>query len=501
MDHNDWKYNNRTDSGRDHPNRNHNDWKNDIKNGWKDTGNQIKEMVDTAIHSGNFEHLNNSVSNMVNDTITMVKTNLNSTIPYLNQRQGQASSNSANANSDPKHDFQKQTQNTDSQAQTFHKRAQNFYAQMQNPDNRTERSHTRTQNTNARSQNIKARTQNTNTRTQNTGARMQTFRKQPQSNAGPALYAKNPPGRVAGILMTVFGFLIMVTFLLFVIGFGIAGAVWHLFLIPVAACSVLTVIGLALGICGIRQLALDRRFEQYIFKLRGHISIPVQSLAEQTGKSVEFTARDLKKMIRCHFFYQAHLDEDENYFILSDKAWKDYMAEKEKYAARRKEQEKEKAAEKLSEECQKIMDDGQKYIYHIHTCNDLISNGKISQKLDRMEQVIIRIFEEVRKRPETASDLQQMMDYYLPTTSKLLDAYRDLDSQPIEGENISSTKREISDTLDTLNTAFEKLLDSLFLNRAWDISSDISVLNTVLAQEGLVENDFQKETEIEKYSY
>ena len=90
------------------------------------------------------------------------------------------------------------------------------------------------------------------------------------------------------------------------------------------------------------------------------------------------------------------------------------------------------------------------------------------------------------QRPE----LQKMMNYYLPTTSKLLDAYRELDKQPIAGENISNTKAEIEQTVDTLNVAFEKLLDSLFADRAWDISSDISVLNTMLAQEGLKEDDF-----------
>ena len=83
-----------------------------------------------------------------------------------------------------------------------------------------------------------------------------------------------------------------------------------------------------------------------------------------------------------------------------------------------------------------------------------------------------------------------MMDYYLPTTSKLLDAYRELDKQPVAGDNIRSTKTEIEQTVDTLNVAFEKLLDSLFVDRAWDISSDISVLNTMLAQEGLKEDDF-----------
>jgi 5-bromo-4-chloroindolyl phosphate hydrolysis protein len=85
-----------------------------------------------------------------------------------------------------------------------------------------------------------------------------------------------------------------------------------------------------------------------------------------------------------------------------------------------------------------------------------------------------------------------MMEYYLPTTVKLLEAYAQMDAQPVGGENIVTAKKEIEATLDTLNVAFEKLLDSLFQDTAWDISSDISVLNTMLAQEGLTEDGLKK---------
>ena len=74
----------------------------------------------------------------------------------------------------------------------------------------------------------------------------------------------------------------------------------------------------------------------------------------------------------------------------------------------------------------------------------------------------------------------------------LLEAYEQLDRQPVDGENIQTAKREIEATLDTLNTAFEKLLDDLFQDTMWDVSSDISVLNTMLAQEGLKEDGMKK---------
>ena len=90
------------------------------------------------------------------------------------------------------------------------------------------------------------------------------------------------------------------------------------------------------------------------------------------------------------------------------------------------------------------------------------------------------------------SDLKKLMDYYLPMTIKLLNAYADMDAQPIQGDTIENSKREIETTLDTLNVAFERLLDDLFADTALDVSSDISVLNTLLAQEGLTDDELTK---------
>ena len=106
--------------------------------------------------------------------------------------------------------------------------------------------------------------------------------------------------------------------------------------------------------------------------------------------------------------------------------------------------------------------------------------------------IVRRIFQRAEAHPEIIPDLKKLMDYYLPMTVKLLNAYADMDAQPVQGETITASKREIEATLDTLNLAFEKLLDSVFADTAMDVSSDISVLNTLLAQEGLTEDDFSK---------
>lgn len=77
-------------------------------------------------------------------------------------------------------------------------------------------------------------------------------------------------------------------------------------------------------------------------------------------------------------------------------------------------------------------------------------------------------------------------------TLKLLNAYKELNEQPVQGDNIRNAKNEIEKTLDTINNAFEKLLDDLFEEIALDISTDISVLETLFTQEGLKKDDFKK---------
>ena len=86
--------------------------------------------------------------------------------------------------------------------------------------------------------------------------------------------------------------------------------------------------------------------------------------------------------------------------------------------------------------------------------------------------------------------MERFMEYYLPTTVKLVNAYRDFDSVGSQGANISSAKAEIERTLDTINQAFERLLDDLYQDAALDVATDASVIQTMLKKDGWAESDF-----------
>lgn len=253
----------------------------------------------------------------------------------------------------------------------------------------------------------------------------------------------------------------------------------------------------ALGIYGNTLRKKVNRFRSYVRTLNGKTYVKIEELAKGVRKSPKFVKRDLKKMIKNRMFLEGHLDEEGNYLITSDESYEQYMQTKKASEIQEKEmQEKEQAEQKLrgtlSEEVQEVIKEGEAYLEEIRSCNEAIPGVEISNKMYHLENVILRIFKRVEQHPELISDLHKFMDYYLPTTVKLLKAYEELDKQPVEGENIKTAKQEIENTLDTINEAFENLLDSFFRNTAWDVSTDISVLKTMLAQEGLTGNkDFE----------
>lgn len=136
-----------------------------------------------------------------------------------------------------------------------------------------------------------------------------------------------------------------------------------------------------------------------------------------------------------------------------------------------------------------LIAEGKAYIAEIRAINDRIPDTEeMSDKLYRLEEITKRIFEQVQKDPSKEKDLRKLMNYYLPTTTKLLNAYADLNDQPEAGENIRETKRQIEGSMDVINEAFEKLLDDLFQEQAWDLSSDLNVMKTMMAQDGLTED-------------
>lgn len=251
---------------------------------------------------------------------------------------------------------------------------------------------------------------------------------------------------------------------------------------------------------GIRSLNRASRFRSYRKAIGTKTSCTLEKLAAAVGKSEKFVKREILKMIDRGWFLQGHMDAEQTRLITNHETFRQFehnrlLLEQRQQAAREQRQQQaaweqaQRDARKPSPQVQEVLDKGDAFLAQIRRCNEAIPGQEISAKISRMERIVERIFDRAERHPEIIPDLKKMMDYYLPMTVKLLNAYADMDAQPVQGQNIQSSKQEIEKALDTLNLAFEKLLDSVFADAALDISSDISVLNTLLAQEGLTENE------------
>lgn len=146
--------------------------------------------------------------------------------------------------------------------------------------------------------------------------------------------------------------------------------------------------------------------------------------------------------------------------------------------------------------------DGELAIREMKRLDENIADPGISADIVRLEQVSARIFDEVRTHPEKLPQIRRFLDYYLPTTLKLLNAYDRMSGTGISGENIDTTLAKVEGMMRTIVAAFEKQLDSLYGAEALDISTDITVLENMMAREGLVDSplkaepDEKKETDI-----
>ena len=313
---------------------------------------------------------------------------------------------------------------------------------------------------------------------------------EPKKETLPALYG-NPNGETTkGILQTVFGGILAVAALGLVIPFGVLSIVGSAgFVVGFLAGGAALVGGTALLCSGIGTLAKVSRFKVYLKTLGTKTSVTLERLSRSVGKNERFVRKELQKMIQQGLFLEGHLDNEQKNLITSDETFQEFERSRLELEQRKRSQAVQ-AAKSPDPKIQEVLDKGNAYVKEIRRCNDEIPGEEISAKIDRMEAIVRKIFERAEAHPEVIPDMKKLMDYYLPMTVKLLNAYADMDRQPVQGETIRKSKQEIDATLDTLNAAFEKLLDELFQDAAIDVSSDISVLNTLLAQEGLTGSDF-----------
>lgn len=141
--------------------------------------------------------------------------------------------------------------------------------------------------------------------------------------------------------------------------------------------------------------------------------------------------------------------------------------------------------EKLPPELQSVIYQGKRAIADIRRLNDEIPDERISAQIDLIERLTAQIFDCVRKNPKKLSQIRQFLNYYLPTTIKLMEQYVTLQNQSLKTENITEGMQKIEDLLDKVIIAFQRQLDALFEADVVDITADIRVMEQMMASKGL----------------
>ena len=224
--------------------------------------------------------------------------------------------------------------------------------------------------------------------------------------------------------------------------------------------------GLVLLVCGTQRNKKAKRFRKYLALIGKRESISIGSLAQAMPVSYHTACDDIQEMLDEGYIPTGYLDMASGRLILSDEGLQE-------------EPEPEKEEQPTPPE------DDDAILREIRQVNDAIEDPEMSEKIDRIGEITGKILDYQRKNPNKDSQLRSFLNYYLPTTLKILKAYAQMEAQGIEGQNISAAKERIEGMMDKVVEGFEKQLDKLFQDDAMDITTDVEVLERMLDKDGL----------------
>lgn len=268
--------------------------------------------------------------------------------------------------------------------------------------------------------------------------------------------------RVWGTILTVLGSLVLLS--------SLDGGWLFADLAPEAG---LLAAGLAMLWVGISRKKRASRYRRYLSLIGGRDDLSIDALAEAMPVSYKKACADLQDMIEAgHLPAAGRLDQKTRRLRLAS-TLEDLPVPP---AGR------EEAPAQTGDAEDAVLRE-------IKELNDRIDDEVMSRKIDRIGEITAKILDYQRNNPDSAGELRSFLDYYLPTTLKLLRAYAQMEEQGVEGKNISEVKASVEATMDKVVDGFEKQLDKLFRTDALDITSDIQVLEQMLQKDGLAADE------------
>lgn len=286
-----------------------------------------------------------------------------------------------------------------------------------------------------------------------------------------------------GILCSA-GFLFFMPVTLGTIAYSVTYKQYGLFIL--LSIAVVILVNVLLCVKAVREIRYSKRYEHYQNAFKYRNTEIVEDLADMISVPRQTVEKDLKKAVKLKLMPQGHFGKDNLFFMVTDEVFAKYNASKAAYDRYFKKVIEERSRMKTrTKETEELLSLGEEYIGKIRDSNDIIKDKDVTGKLDRMESVISAIFHEVDVNPAQAAKLGVFINYYLPTTEKLLTTYIDIEEKQVKGKNLQKTQRDIRNALDSINNAFEALLERFYEEQEIDVASEISAMEIIMKQEGL----------------
>lgn len=226
--------------------------------------------------------------------------------------------------------------------------------------------------------------------------------------------------------------------------------------------------GIAVWLGGCGMTKRNRRFGKYLAVAGGREAVPIAWLAKAAEVSERKAEKDLEMMVEKGLWgAEAYVDIGSGMVFRSQAAASAYFESRKQPAP---------APEQAEQGYSGIL-------RQIRRANDRIADPVLSAKIDRLEEVAGKIFRIIEKEPDKKDKASTFLNYYLPTTQKLLDSYAEFEEAGVSGDNLTQAKAKIEQTMDNVVAGFERQLDELYRTDALDIDSDIRVMETMLRRD------------------
>lgn len=242
---------------------------------------------------------------------------------------------------------------------------------------------------------------------------------------------------------------------------------------------------------------ISKDYTRFLRELGHNTVIPIRDLASSVQKTEQATIKELMYMMEKGYFKQARIVENDSLFLLDIPTFKLYKNQKNKMAnlsyEEKKQIEKDAHKDVNIEKAENIIKISSKEINSINLDISRIKNRSFLEKVIEIKKTIENIVNIIKRYPEKAYALDKFMDYYLPTTVKLIDAYTEYEIMESNDPKIKNSLLEIESSIETINEAFGKIQLELMEDRTMDIKTDIETMKILLNQEGYLEKDWSKD--------